>query len=95
MPVPLSPLVLVGFARAGRNAGRPVTLSRHVLQLEGACVQQCLLERQELLVFLDTNIASAQPVPVPFSTLVLVGCVCVGGGHWLPESRSSLHLSRI
>ena len=41
-------------------------------QLEGACVQQRLLERQELLVFVS-NVAGAQPVPVPLPPVVLVG----------------------
>ena len=40
-------------------------------QIEGACVQQGLYERQELLVF-GSNCADAQPVPPPLPTVVLV-----------------------
>ena len=54
-----------------------------LFQLEGACVQQRLLERQELLVFC-TNIASAQPVPVPLPPVVLVGLVWAGGNVGRP-----------
>ena len=48
-----------------------------------ANMQQRLLERQELLVFFDTNIASAQPVPVPLPPIVLVGCVWF---EWCPNA---------
>ena len=54
VPVPLPLVVLVGFVWVGGNIGRlrtalaprlPLFLA---LQLEGACVQQRLLERQEV-----------------------------------------------
>ena len=83
MPVPLPALVLVELVRGSGYVGRPFTalaprlpLSR-ALQLEGACVQQRLLERQELLVF-GSNCSGAQPVPVPLPPLVLVDVVWAG-----------------
>ena len=48
------------------------------LSVEGACVQQRLLNGSMLL--------TAQPVPVPLPPLVLVGCVWVGGHGGLPYS---------
>ena len=55
------------------SAGRMPSPLFHAFQLEGACAQQRLLERQELLVFFDTNCASALPMPVPLPPIVLVG----------------------
>ena len=61
VPVPLPPVVLVGFIWACRDIGRPCTALAPLLplfyafQLEGACVQQRFVERQELLVFFDTS----------------------------------------
>ena len=54
MPVPLPPGVLVGCVWTVGHIGRSVaTLAPrlpvfYVIQLEGACVQQRLVERQEL-----------------------------------------------
>ena len=85
-PVPMSlpPVVLVGYVWAGGHVGQSTSALAPRLplfkafQLEGACVQQRLLEREELVVF-DTNITVTQPVPVPLPPLVLVGCVGGGG----------------
>ena len=40
-------------------------------------MQQRLLERQELLVFAHTNVASAKPVPIALPSVVPVGCMWV------------------
>ena len=70
--VPLPPLVLVGSVRVeGTLAGCVSLLPLFcAFQREGACVQQRLLERQELLFLPYTHIAGAQPVPVPLPTVV-------------------------
>ena len=47
-------------------------------QIQGACVQQRLLEQQEQLVF-GRNCAGANPVSVPLPPLVFVGSVWGGG----------------
>ena len=84
MPVP--PLVPVGCERVGGHVGRPCTALAPrlplflALRLEGACVQQRLLERQERLVLFDTNFASAQPVPPPLPPLVCVHLIWATGG---------------
>ena len=55
VPKPLPPIVLVDLFRGRRNVGRtcaglvPLLPLFIACQLEGACVQQRLLERQEVL----------------------------------------------
>ena len=77
VPIALPPVVLVDLVWACRDVGSSFTdLAPHIplflgLQLEGACVQQCLLERQEMLIFWS-NGAGTQPVPVPFPAAVPV-----------------------
>ena len=81
VPVPLPPVVLVDLGWGGGDIGRtraalaPLLLLLLVLQLEGACTQQRVLEREELLVLFDTNVTGAQPVPVTLPIVVLVDLV--------------------
>ena len=83
VPAPFPPAVLVHLVWVRGNIVRPRTALAPLrplllgLQLEGARVQQCLLERQELLV-LCRNCVSTQPVPVPFPPVMLVDLVWVG-----------------
>ena len=66
VPKPLPPVVLVGSFWVRGDIGRPRTALTPSLpaflafQLEGAYVQQRLLERQELLVFEHTNVVALE-----------------------------------
>ena len=70
MPVPLPPVVLVGSVRGGGHVGRPFTVlapcppPSHAFQLEGACVQQRLLERQERLSVNNSHPQERGPKPI-------------------------------
>ena len=88
-PYPCHPSC-VDLVRGSGNVGRPRTTLAplHPLfltfQLEGPCVQQRLLERQELL--LVCQVASAQPVPIPLPPLVLVDLVWGRGNVGRPRT---------
>ena len=77
VPIPLPTVVRVGSLWAGGDIGLPYSALAprrplwHGLQLEGSCVQQRFLERQELLLTAN-EVAGAQPVPVPLPPIVLV-----------------------
>ena len=76
---------LVYLIWVGKYVGRPdtslgpITPFLSAVQLECTCIQQCLLERKELLVFAHTNVAGAQPVHITLPCVVLVDIFWVGG----------------
>ena len=98
VPVRLPPIVLEGFIWSGGHVGRPGTSLGPVFpfflgfQLESACMQQRLFERQELLVFAHTNVASAQPVPIALPSAVLVYFIWAGRHVGRPDSCLAPHL---
>ena len=85
VPTALPPVVLVGFIWVEGNVGRPDTSLGPfrsfflAFQLECACIQQCLLERQELLFLATGNVACAQPVPIALPPVVRVDLIWAGG----------------
>ena len=80
VPAPLLPVVLVDLFWSRGNLSRPnIGLAPSLplfcaFQVEGACIQQRLLERQKLVVF-GSNCAGAQPGPVPMPSVMLLNLI--------------------
>ena len=77
VPIALPPVVRIAFMWVGGHVRRsgtslgPVSPFLNVFQLQCACIQQRLLERQELLVFKGI-VTGAKPVPIALPPVVFV-----------------------